>query len=94
MELVAVMLVCTMRENSPRGLFESLYVYKWSEKIEIFGPKHDKNLNDFGLQNGADNNHPLEGTTHHPNPLAVHGLESNEAMFYILSEVDLHSQTM
>ena len=40
------------------------------------------------------NDYPLEGTTHHPNPLAVHGLESNEAMFYILSEVDLRAQTM
>ena len=40
------------------------------------------------------NHYPLEGTTHHSNPLAVHGLESNEAMFYILSEVDLHAQTM
>ena len=40
------------------------------------------------------NHYPLEGTTHHPNPLAVHGLESNEAMFYILSEVDLRAQSM
>ena len=57
MELVAVMLVCTM------------------VLITI-------------------NHYPLEGTTHHSNPLAVHGLESNEAMFYILSEVDLRAQTM